>query len=329
MELLKRIQLNDDGSIQPTLQGGVQQNVFQNIVDTSQNNIDALPDTGAQGFLKGTAQAPQDFLNVIAHPIKTAQRSYEYYKDNPLRLIPQYSEQEKIVEMGKNILSSPQQAIPQYAGNVLGQGLTLAALGGLGGKGIPKTSRVQLPIQSGLGGDAMTIRAYNKPLSFQAELLSKGSGVPLSEVRSQLASRIKRNSSLPQGKMGGYNQITGNINIAPYSETIKYGRTPLDAATHEGWHYTMSRLEALDNAGLATPEISKMLYDLRQSQSNKLVPLAENEALSRSMESSRNPNIQYNNTTLDNIMVNPSDIQSGYKVINPLYKQYLGNGREE
>lgn len=323
MEPLKRIQLNDDGTVQPTLQGGVQQNVFQNIVDTSQNNIDALPDRGVQGFVKSTAQVPQDFLNVIAHPVKTAQENYEYYKNNPKMLLPLNQAFEYQNQQNQELLNGTYNPSKEL-GSLTGGLLTGLTLGGLGGKSLPSRPSSPLPIQSGLGGDAMTIRAYNKPLSFQAELLSKGSGVPLSEVRSQLASRIKRNSSLPQGKMGRYNQITGNINIAPYSETIKYGRTPLDAATHEGWHYTMSRLEALDNAGLTTPEISKMLYDLKQSQSNKLAPLAENEALSRSMESSRNPNIQYNNATLDNIMVNPLDIQSGYKVINPLYKQYLG-----
>lgn len=322
MEPLKRIQLNDDGSLQPTLKGGVQ--AFQDAVDTSQNNIDALSDTDWQGFTKGAAQVPQDFFNVIAHPVKTAEETYNYYKENPLRTIPAYAEQERIKDMTLNMLTNPQEAIPQYGGNLVGQGLTLAALGGLGKGGLKQTSRVQLPIKGSLGGDTLSVKAYNKPLSFQAELLSKGSGIPLSEVRTQLARRIKRNSSLPQGKLGGYNQLTGDINIAPYSETIKYGRTPLDTATHEGWHYTMKRLDALNNAGLTTPEMSKMLYDLRQSQSNKLTPLGENEALSRAIESARNPNIKYNNQTLENIMVNPSDIKAGYDIISPLYREYLG-----
>lgn len=324
MKPLKRIQLNDDGSMQPTLQGGVQQNVFQDVVDTSQNNIDALPSTGWGGYLKGTAQAPQDFLNVIAHPVKTAEETYNYYKENPLRVIPAYAEQERIKDMALNMLTNPQETMPQYAGNLTGQVLTGLALGSLGRGKLNTQPRAQLPVQQGLGGDALAVRAYNKPLSFQAELLSKGSGVPLSEVRTQLARRIKRNSSLPQGKLGGYNQLTGDINIAPYSETIKYGRTPLDTATHEGWHYTMKRLDALDKAGMTTPETSRMLHDLRQSQSNKLTPLGENEALSRAIESARNPNIQYNNQTLENIMVNPSDIKAGYDILNPLYREYLG-----
>ena len=322
MTQLDRIQLDENGGLIPTLKGGVQ--AFQDAVDTSQNNIDSLPATGWQGFTKGTAQAPQDIFNVIAHPVKTVEETYNYYKENPLRALPIYAEQERIKDMTLNMLYNPQSAMPQYAGNLAGQGLTLAALGGLGKGRLNTQPRAQLPIKSSLGGDALKIKPLNKPLSFQAEVLSKGSGVPLSKVRTQLAKRIKRNVSLPQGKLGGYNQITGDINIAPYSETIKYGQTPLDTATHEGWHYIMKRLDALDKEGLTTPEVSKILHDLRQSQSNKITPLGENEALSRAIESVRNPNIKYNNQTLENIMINPSDIKAGYNIISPLYKEYLG-----
>ena len=321
MTQLDRIQLDENGGLIPTLKGGVQ--AFQDVVDTSQNNIDALADNGWQGYLKETAQVPQDFFNVIAHPAKTVQESYEYYRNNPKMLLPlnqafdyQNQKSQELLEGAYN----PSKELGSLTGGIL-SGL---ALGGLSRGKLPSQPRAQLPIRGGLGGDALTVRAYNKPLSFQAELLSKGTGLPLSKVRTQLAKHIKRNATLPQGKLGGYNQITGDINIAPYSETIKYGRTPLDTATHEGWHYTMNRLEALDNAGLATPEISKMLYDLKQGQSNKLLPLGENEALSRSMESARNPNVQYNNRTLENIMVNPSDIKAGYDIISPLYREYLG-----
>lgn len=129
MEPLKRIQLNDDGSMQPTLQGGVQ--AFQDAVDTSQGNIDALPNTGIQGFLKGTAQVPQDFFNVIAHPAKTAQESYEYYKNNPKMLLPlnqlfEYQNQQNQAIMNRTY--NPEKELGSLTGGIL-MGVSLGGLG--------------------------------------------------------------------------------------------------------------------------------------------------------------------------------------------------------
>ena len=318
---LDRIQLNENGGLIPTLKGGVQ--AFQDIVDTSQNNINALPDTGVQGFLKGTAQVPQDFFNVIAHPIKTAQESYEYYKENPLRLLPQYATQEQATKMSLDILTSPQQAIPQYGGKLLGQGLTLAALGGLGNKAIPAKPTTNLPIRGSLGGDALTFTPARKGLGFETYLLSQG-GVPLSEARQNLTRAIRRNVELGQNKLGSYNTIRSDINISPNSNIQNRGRSTYDTGMHEGAHYILKRLEALENAGYATPETSKLLYDLKQSQSNRLAPLAENEAISRAFEQLRNPNIRFSPRELEGLMINPDDITNAYKVLQPYWRNYMG-----
>ena len=321
MAQLDRIQLNENGGLIPTLKGGVQ--AFQDAVDTSQNNINALPDTGAGGFLKGTAQVPQDFFNVIAHPVKTAQESYEYYKDNPLRLLPQYAAQEQATKMSLDMLTNPQQTIPQYGGNLLGQGLTLAALGGLSGKVMPARARTQLPIRGSLGGDALTFTPAKRGLGFETYLLSQG-GVPLSKARQNLARAIRRNTELGQNKLGSYNTIRGDINISPNSNIQNQGRSAYDTGMHEGAHYTLKRLEALENAGYATPETSRLLYDLKRSQSNRLTPLAENEAISRAFEQLRNPNIRFSPTELESLMINPDDITNAYKVLQPYWRNYMG-----
>ena len=163
MTQLDRIQLDENGGLIPTLKGGVQ--AFQDITDTSQNNINALPDTGAQGFLKSTAQVPQDFFNVIAHPAKTAQESYEYYKDNPKMLLPlnqvfdyQNKTNQELIEGTYN----PSKELGSLTGGML-SGL---ALGGLGNKAMPVKPTTQLPIRGSLGGDALTFTPARRGLGF-------------------------------------------------------------------------------------------------------------------------------------------------------------------
>ncbi len=317
---LDRIQLDENGGLIPTLKGGVQ--TFQDIADTSQNNINALPDTGVQGFLKGTAQVPQDFFNVIAHPVKTAQESYEYYKENPKMLLPlnqvfdyQNQKTQELLEGNYN----PSKELGSLAGGIL-SGL---ALGGLGNKAIPAKSTTNLPIRRSLGGDALTVTPAKRGLGFETYLLSQG-GVPLSDARQNLARAIRRNTELGQNKLGSYNTIRSNINISPNSNIQNQGRSAYDTGMHEGAHYALKRLEALENVGYATPETSRLLYDLKQSQSNKLTPLAENEAISRAFEQLRNPNIRFSPTELESLMINPDDITNAYKVLQPYWKSYRG-----
>ena len=141
MEELKRIQVDENGGLIPTLEGGVKQNVFQDTVDSSQANISALPDTGGLGVLKGTAQVPQDFLNIIAHPISSVKQIGQYYKEKPLRLIPMFAFTEQAGNTLMEGVKNPKETLAKQTGNVLGQGLTLAALGGLGARtkaNIPK-----------------------------------------------------------------------------------------------------------------------------------------------------------------------------------------------
>lgn len=159
MEELKRIQVDENGDLIPTLKGGVSQNVFQDAVDSSQSNISALPDTGGLGVLKGTAQVPQDFLNIIAHPIKSIKQVGQYYKEKPLRAIPMFA----LTEQSNNTLmegiKNPEESLSKQTGNLLGQGLTLAALGGLRAKGkvgVPK-NYTTVPLSEFLGGSKPSI----------------------------------------------------------------------------------------------------------------------------------------------------------------------------
>lgn len=317
---LDRIQLDENGGLIPTLKGGVQ--TFQDIADTSQNNINALPDTGIQGFLKGTAQVPQDFFNVIAHPVKTAQESYEYYKENPKMLLPlnqvfdyQNQKTQELLEGNYN----PSKELGFLTGGML-SGL---ALGGLGNKAILAKPTTNLPVRGSLGGDALTFTPAKRGLGFETYLLSQG-GVPLSEARTNLARAIRRNSELGQNKLGSYNTIRSNINISPNSNIQNQGRSAYDTGMHEGAHYALKRLEALENAGYATPETSRLLYDLKQSQSNRLTPLAENEAISRAFEQLRNPNIRFSPRELESLMINSDDITNAYKVLQPYWRNYMG-----
>lgn len=159
MEELKRIQVDENGGLIPTLEGGVKQNVFQDAVDSSQADISALPSIGGLGVLKGTAQVPQDFLNIIAHPVKSIKQMGQYYKEKPLRFLPMYATTEQAKNTLMEGVRNPEEVLARETGNLLGQGLTLAALGGLGAKGkigVPKgyTSvplRTTVPLSDFLG----------------------------------------------------------------------------------------------------------------------------------------------------------------------------------
>lgn len=320
MTQLDRIQLDENGGLIPTLEGGVQ--AFQDVIDTSQNNINALPSTGSQGFLKSAAQVPQDFFNVIAHPVKTAQESYEYYKDNPKMLLPLNQVFDYQNKTNQELLEGTYNPSKEL-GSLTGGMLSGLALGSLGSKAMPVKSTTQLPIRGSLGGDALTFTPARRGLGFETYLLSKG-GVPLSEARQNLTRAIRRNTELGQNKLGSYNTIRSNINISPNSNIQNQGRSAYDTGMHEGAHYTLKRLEALENAGYATPETSRLLYDLKRSQSNRLTPLAENEAISRAFEQLRNPNIRFSPTELESLMINPDDITNAYKVLQPYWKNYIG-----
>ena len=176
-----------------------------------------------------------------------------------------------------------------------------------------------------MGGDAIVVSTRPQALNFQASLLERA-GVPLKQAKQDIAQAINRNSDLPNKAVGSYNQITGDINISPNTKIQQYGRSSYDVGTHETAHRTLQRLEALENADLITPEGAEFLHNLRQSQSNKLTPLAENEAVSRGFELARNPNIKFNEQTLNDLMINLSDIENAAKTISPYYRDFLKGG---
>ena len=68
------------------------------------------------------------------------------------------------------------------------------------------------------------------------------------------------------------------------------------------------------------------MYNLRQSQSNKLTPLYKNEAVTRGFELARNPNLKFNKQTLNRLMLNLSDIENAAKAISPYYRDFLKGG---
>lgn len=70
--------------------------------------------------------------------------------------------------------------------------------------------------------------------------------------------------------------------------------------------------------------MSRFMYNLRQSQSDRLTPLYKNEAISRAFQKIEDPTIQFNPQTLESIGVNPVDIDNAVNVLNPYYKTYLG-----
>lgn len=318
------------------LTGGVQKsnwddipmaNPIQSYIDNNQSAIESLSETNP---LRYAAQVPQDVANSVAHPIQYAQNTFNYFKENPMRLNPGYLAGEQVGNMFGQLVTQPlNKSLAQVSGSLLGGAMVGAATGSFGRLKQPtlKTTvdnvayKPNYPIRTSLGGDAVQFNPNRNTLGFYADLLSK-TGMSKKQARNLIAQSIKRNAELPEGRVGGYNTLTSKINIAPNSKIQQYNRSAYDVATHEGAHQTLKRLEALESAGLNNPETSEFLYKLKQSQSNKLFPLAENEAISRAFEILRNPNLRFQE--LDGLMINPKDVTNAYNVLQPYYRTYGG-----
>ena len=186
-------------------------------------------------------------------------------------------------------------------------------------------AKTATPVGNSLGGDAIIFSARPQALKFQASLLEQA-GVPLQKAKQGLAQSISRNGNLPNNILGSYSTRTGEIKVSPNTKIQQYGFSSYDVGTHETAHRILHRLEALENAGLITPKGAEFLYNLRQSQSNKLTPLYKNEAVTRGFELARNPNLKFNKQTLNRLMLNLSDIENAAKAISPYYRDFLKGG---
>ena len=287
------------------------------------NNQEAINRLNPKNPLVQYAQGVQDIANLAAHPVKTlkavnnqAKKEVKETIKNPVGTYLKNNPASVAYNTGKEII---EQGVPRTLGQMSATSLGIAKAP------IKAPVKVSTPIGGSLGGDAIVVSARPQVLNFQASLLERA-GVPLKQAKQDIAQSISRNSDLPNKAVGSYNQITGDINISPNTKIQQYGRSSYDVGTHEAAHRTLQRLEALENADLITPEGSEFLHNLRQSQSNKLTPLAENEAISRGFELARNPNIKFNKQTLNDLMINLSDIENAAKTISPYYRDFLKGG---
>ena len=287
------------------------------------NNQEAINRLNPKNPLVQYAQGVQDIANLAAHPVKTlkavnnqAKKEVKETIKNPVGTYLKNNPASVAYNTGKEII---EQGVPRTLGQMSATSLGIAKAP------IKAPVKVSTPIGGSLGGDAIVVSARPQALNFQASLLERA-GVPLKQAKQDIAQSISRNSDLPNKAVGSYNQITGDINISPNTKIQQYGRSSYDVGTHEAAHRTLQRLEALENADLITPEGAEFLHNLRQSQSNKLTPLAENEAISRGFELARNPNIKFNKQTLNDLMINLSDIENAAKTISPYYRDFLKGG---
>lgn len=287
------------------------------------NNQEAINRLNPKNPLVQYAQGVQDIANLAAHPVKTlkavnnqAKKEIKETVKNPVGTYLKKNPASVAYNTGKEII---EQGVPRTLGQMSATSLGIAKAP------IKAPVKVSTPIGGSLGGDAIVVSARPQALNFQASLLERA-GVPLKQAKQDIAQSISRNSDLPNKAVGSYNQITGDINISPNTKIQQYGRSSYDVGTHEAAHRTLQRLEALENADLITPEGAEFLHNLRQSQSNKLTPLAENEAISRGFELARNPNIKFNKQTLNDLMINLSDIENAAKTISPYYRDFLKGG---
>ena len=288
-----------------------------------ENNQEAINRLNPNNPLIQYAQGVQDVANLIAHPIQTskavvnqAKKEIKETVKNPVGTYLKKNPASVAYDIGKEII---EQGVPRTLGQISATSLGIAKAP------IKAPVKVSTPVGGSLGGDAIVVSARPQALNFQASLLERA-GVPLKQAKQDIAQAINRNSDLPNKAVGSYNQITGDINISPNTKVQQYGRSSYDVGTHETAHRTLQRLEALENADLITPEGAEFLHNLRQSQSNKLTPLAENEAVSRGFELARNPNIKFNEQTLNDLMINLSDIENAAKTISPYYRDFLKGG---
>ena len=289
-----------------------------------ENNQEAINRLNPNNPLAQYAQGVQDVANLIAHPIQTSKATVNQAKreiketiKNPVGTYLRNNPASVAYNTGKEIIK---QGVPRTLGQVSAISLGIAKAP------IKAPVKKATPVGSSLGGDAIIVSARPQALNFQASLLEQA-GVPLKQAKQDIAQAINRNSDLPNKAVGSYNQMTGDINISPNTKIQQYGRSSYDVGTHETAHRTLQRLEALENADLITPEGAEFLHNLRQSQSNKLTPLAENEAVSRGFELARNPNIKFNEQTLNDLMINLSDIENAAKTISPYYRDFLKGGK--
>ena len=287
------------------------------------NNQEAINRLNPNNPLVQYAQGVQDVANLAAHPVKTSKAVFNQAKKeiketikNPVGTYLKNNPASVAYNTGKEIIK---QGVPRTLGQISATSLGIAKAP------IKAPVKVSTPVGGSLGGDAIVVSARPQALNFQASLLERA-GVPLKQAKQDIAQAINRNSDLPNKAVGSYNQITGDINISPNTKIQQYGRSSYDVGTHETAHRTLQRLEALENADLITPEGAEFLHNLRQSQSNKLTPLAENEAVSRGFELARNPNIKFNEQTLNDLMINLSDIENAAKTISPYYRDFLKGG---
>lgn len=288
-----------------------------------ENNQEAIDRLNPNNPLAQYAQGVQDVVNLVAHPVRTskavinqAKKEIKETVKNPVGTYLKRNPAAVAYETGQEMI---EQGIPRTLGQMSATSLGVAKAP------IKAPVKVTTPVGSSLGGDAIVISARPQALNFQASLLERA-GVPLQQAKQDIARSISRNSNLPNKAVGSYNQITGDINISPNTKIQQYGRSSYDVGTHETAHRTLQRLEALEKADLITPEGAEFLHNLRQSQSNKLTPLAENEAVSRGFELARNPNVKFDKQTLNDLMINLSDIENAAKTISPYYRNFLKGG---
>ena len=287
------------------------------------NNQEAINRLNPKNPLVQYAQGVQDIANLAAHPVKTlkavnnqAKKEVKETIKNPVGTYLKNNPASVAYNTGKEII---EQGIPRTLGQMSATSLGIAKAP------IKAPVKVSTPIGGSLGGDAIVVSARPQALNFQASLLERA-GVPLKQAKQDIAQSISRNSDLPNKAVGSYNQITGDINISPNTKIQQYGFSSYDVGTHETAHRILHRLEALENAGLITPKGAEFLYNLRQSQSNKLTPLYKNEAVTRGFELARNPNLKFNKQTLNRLMLNLSDIENAAKTISPYYRDFLKGG---
>lgn len=290
---------------------------------TIENNQEAINRLNPNNPLAQYAQGVQDVANLFAHPVRAskavvnqAKKEIKETVKNPVGTYLKKNPASVAYNTGKEII---EQGVPRTLGQISATSL------GITKAPIKAPVKVATPVGGSLGGDAIVVSARPQALNFQASLLERA-GMPLKQAKQDIAQSISRNSDLPNKAVGSYNQITGDIKISPNTKIQQYGRSSYDVGTHETAHRTLQRLEALENAGLITPEGAEFLHNLRQSQSNKLTPLAENEAVSRGFELARNPNVKFNKQTLNDLMINLSDIENAAKTISPYYRDFLKGG---
>ena len=315
------------------------------------NNQEAINRLNPKNPLVQYAQGVQDIANLAAHPVKTlkavnnqAKKEVKETIKNPVGTYLKNNPASVAYNTGKEII---EQGIPRTLGQMSATSLVpvktpvktavkipvktpvktavKTPVGALVKVPVKAPAKTATPVGNSLGGDAIIFSARPQALKFQASLLEQA-GVPLQKAKQGLAQSISRNGNLPDNILGSYSTRTGEIKVSPNTKIQQYGFSSYDVGTHETAHRILHRLEALENAGLITPKGAEFLYNLRQSQSNKLTPLYKNEAVTRGFELARNPNLKFNKQTLNRLMLNLSDIENAAKAISPYYRDFLKGG---